>query len=70
MANEKRRPFRGGADLLGGGQHPYLNQSQNATIPPIIAKHLRASDLVDAGAWAQQIAAAAANWLAERRRAA
>lgn len=65
MTYEKRRPFRGGADLLGGGQHPYATQAQNATIPAIIARHLRVEDYdVDGSiAWAEQIALQAAEWL-------
>ncbi|MGI8705154.1 MAG: hypothetical protein ACR2JJ_05080 [Sphingomicrobium sp.] len=35
MANEKRRPFRGGADLLGGGQHPTVSPelTQRGIVP-------------------------------------
>ncbi len=68
MTYEKRRPARGGADLLGGGQHPYPTQSQNATIPPIIARHLRIEDVdVDGSlAWAEQLALQAAEWLQRR----
>ena len=71
MIYEKRRPVRGGADQLGGGQKSYLTPSQIATdaVPPIIALHL-GLDLVDDGeAWSRSLALAAGAWLQRRRRA-
>jgi hypothetical protein len=77
---EKRNRRRGngagfGFQLVSGtrGYTPDTCTNQhlltyNNQVPPIIARHLRAEDFdVDGSiAWAQQIAAAAADWLGRR----